>query len=175
MLPLWFCQMPKISKRWSSDFWNSLSVAFICWIISGYNCCLQKSGQEVASSVPKSRVLNQDSFFFFFYCLSFALLCSMSGNFHSASVVKWASNSGHLAFTFEFFITQVWFIVLDLHPPQPFLFSRILFVSYSLFWKSFHCNFLYNVCNSESHFAIILVEKFHLYGKLQVLGACVTW
>lgn len=123
----------------------------------------------------KEQGIESGLFFFFFYCLSFALLCSMSGNFHSASVVKWASNSGHLAFTFEFFITQVWFIVLDLHPPQPFLFSRILFVSYSLFWKSFHCNFLYNVCNSESHFAIILVEKFHLYGKLQVLGACVTW
>lgn len=168
-LLLWFCQMPKISKRWSSDFWNSLSVAsFLVTIAVSKNqarklpAVFQRAGYWIRT-------------LFFFYCLSFALLCSMNGNFHSASVVKWASNSGHLAFTFEFFITQLWFIVLDLHPPQPFLFSRILFVSYSLFWKSFHCNFLYNVCNSESHFAIILVEKFDLYGKLQVLGACVTW
>jgi len=50
-------------------------VVCICWIIPDHSYWLEKSGQEVVSSIPKIRVSNQDSVF------SFAMLCSTDGNF----------------------------------------------------------------------------------------------
>lgn len=74
----WFCSVKCIKSLQEVNFFcfqNSLSVVCICWIIPDHSYWLEKSGQEVFSSIPKIRVSNQDSVF------SFAMLCSTDGNF----------------------------------------------------------------------------------------------
>lgn len=65
-----------------------------------------------------------------FFLTNFLWLCSVNGNFCSALVVKWPSNSESLAFTLEFLITQFSLLLIST-PYHPFSFPQ------SFLWLTF--------------------------------------